>query len=438
MVLLFSYYSYLQELYVTSTKRQKMSISRSIVDAVRSLDPPGRFLEKDVSSGIWFDIGDKKAVEKTSQALRDGAACLRKQLSEDLTDPDFLRAVFDDDIERFPVADKKVKPVKGKKPAKLHRRTNSSPGASMTIPKETKEDIPKKRRSSDLLMHSSPKSSRPSPPPMSSVSLITSGDLVVSMPPRHNRNKSAGAIPNNVSSNPSTDFDGDQWIFASGDLNFGEIEPEPHHPGSVHPFYIGSTPPQASPVSFNYARSPPSQSPRGRSFSPHCFGSDGSTPRSHGFGLPRKRSRVAVWPCPSDQVSKSAGSQEHAEWGHPSFLPPPMAHHGRRTAKTTHPLQKSSVSTTPPRETYRDRQHVPITPSPDTCKSLANTNGYKNDSQHSNRVSSTVDEDLLDLDIEPLGLDIESPFNSKHEDMMDSFTDFSDHMLSMPLSPTFY
>jgi hypothetical protein len=112
MVLLFSYYSYSQELYVTSTKRQKMSISRSIVDAVRSLDPPGRFLEKEVSSGVWFDIGDKKAVEKTSQALRDGAAGLRKQLSEDLTDPDFLRAVFDDDIERFPVADKKVEHVK--------------------------------------------------------------------------------------------------------------------------------------------------------------------------------------------------------------------------------------------------------------------------------------------------------------------------------------
>jgi hypothetical protein len=72
-----------------------MSISRSIVEAVRSLDPPGRFLEKDPNIGLWSDIGHKKAVEKTSQALRDGAASLRKQLSADMGDPDFLNAVFD-------------------------------------------------------------------------------------------------------------------------------------------------------------------------------------------------------------------------------------------------------------------------------------------------------------------------------------------------------
>lgn len=74
-----------------------MAISRSIVEAVRSLDPPGRFLEKHPTSGLWSDIGHKKAVEKTSQALRDGAASLRKQLSADLGDPAFLNAVFDED-----------------------------------------------------------------------------------------------------------------------------------------------------------------------------------------------------------------------------------------------------------------------------------------------------------------------------------------------------
>lgn len=89
----------LQEVYVSSTKRQKMSISRSIVEAVRSLDPPGRFLEKNPETGLWSEIGHKKAVEKTSQALRDGAASLRKQLSADLGDPDFLNAVFDFDQE---------------------------------------------------------------------------------------------------------------------------------------------------------------------------------------------------------------------------------------------------------------------------------------------------------------------------------------------------
>jgi len=89
-----------KELYVSSTKREKMSISRSIVRAVRSLDPPGRFLDKDTVTGLWHDIGHKKAVEKTSQALRDGAAMLRKQMSDDLGDPNFLNAVFNDDINK--------------------------------------------------------------------------------------------------------------------------------------------------------------------------------------------------------------------------------------------------------------------------------------------------------------------------------------------------
>lgn len=65
------------------------------MDAVRSMSPAGRFLEKDPDSGLYADIGDKKAIEKTSQALRDGAASLRKELSADLGDPDFLSAVFD-------------------------------------------------------------------------------------------------------------------------------------------------------------------------------------------------------------------------------------------------------------------------------------------------------------------------------------------------------
>jgi hypothetical protein len=78
---------------VTSTKRQKMQISRSIVDAVRSSG--GRFLDKSPTTGFWADIGDRKAIEKTSQALRDGASGLRKELSEDLGDPEFLAGVFD-------------------------------------------------------------------------------------------------------------------------------------------------------------------------------------------------------------------------------------------------------------------------------------------------------------------------------------------------------
>lgn len=40
----------------------------------------GRFLELDERNGIYHDIGDKKAAEKTSQALREGQTEIRKQV----------------------------------------------------------------------------------------------------------------------------------------------------------------------------------------------------------------------------------------------------------------------------------------------------------------------------------------------------------------------
>jgi len=56
--------------YIRATKVQKPDVSRLIVKAIRSGNPPGRFLKKD-DDGNWFDIGDKRATEKASQALRE-------------------------------------------------------------------------------------------------------------------------------------------------------------------------------------------------------------------------------------------------------------------------------------------------------------------------------------------------------------------------------
>jgi hypothetical protein len=46
-------------------------VARVIVRAIRNGDPPGRFIKKNESTGKWYDVGDKKAAEKTSQALRE-------------------------------------------------------------------------------------------------------------------------------------------------------------------------------------------------------------------------------------------------------------------------------------------------------------------------------------------------------------------------------
>mmetsp|Transcript_15706 Transcript_15706/g.23094 ORF Transcript_15706/g.23094 Transcript_15706/m.23094 type:complete len:658 (-) Transcript_15706:294-2267(-) len=71
-----------KRLYISLPKRQKMFVAQSIVRAVRAQTPPGRFLQKD-KSGKWYDIGDQKAQEKTSQALREGAPDLRDEMKEE-------------------------------------------------------------------------------------------------------------------------------------------------------------------------------------------------------------------------------------------------------------------------------------------------------------------------------------------------------------------
>lgn len=47
--------------------------STLIYDEIRAMNPPGRFLKQDPSTKLWSDIGMKKALDKTRQALREGA-----------------------------------------------------------------------------------------------------------------------------------------------------------------------------------------------------------------------------------------------------------------------------------------------------------------------------------------------------------------------------
>lgn len=66
--------------YVACPKPKKGTFSRTIVDEIRYRDPPGRFLKQDNETKMWYDIGDKKALDKTRQALREGAPELMKDL----------------------------------------------------------------------------------------------------------------------------------------------------------------------------------------------------------------------------------------------------------------------------------------------------------------------------------------------------------------------
>lgn len=123
-------------LYATSTKKQKMMISRSIVDRIRE---EGEFLEKRAGTSSWHAVDDRRALEKTAQALRDGAAPIRKRLTENLGDPAFLDAVFDETDAPAAKSSLGRRPPPGKggkssltrshmhKQGKKHRRTKSAP-----------------------------------------------------------------------------------------------------------------------------------------------------------------------------------------------------------------------------------------------------------------------------------------------------------------------
>jgi hypothetical protein len=59
-----------------------------IVEEIRNRNPPGRFLKQDNSTKLWYDIGEKKALDKTRQALREGAPEIMKELSGDDSEDD--------------------------------------------------------------------------------------------------------------------------------------------------------------------------------------------------------------------------------------------------------------------------------------------------------------------------------------------------------------
>ena len=57
--------------YLKTKFLDKSLVAMEIINEWRALDPPGRFLKQNDATKHWDDVGDKKASEKTSQALRE-------------------------------------------------------------------------------------------------------------------------------------------------------------------------------------------------------------------------------------------------------------------------------------------------------------------------------------------------------------------------------
>jgi len=81
-----AYVSKQKEIYVHTEKSYKPIFARTIVNTIRHLVPPGRFLKQDPDTQLWEDIGDKKAWNKTRQALREDAPKMKQTLKESPSD----------------------------------------------------------------------------------------------------------------------------------------------------------------------------------------------------------------------------------------------------------------------------------------------------------------------------------------------------------------
>ena len=72
----------------TTKKLEKAHIAAKIIYDIRSMEPPGRFLKENRDTGLWFDIGDAKAIKKAGQALREDAPDIRPAIEGDSSGDD--------------------------------------------------------------------------------------------------------------------------------------------------------------------------------------------------------------------------------------------------------------------------------------------------------------------------------------------------------------
>jgi hypothetical protein len=72
----------------TTKKLEKAHIAAKIIYDIRSTEPSGRFLKEDRDTGLWFDIGDAKAIKKAGQALREDAPDIRPAIDGDSSGDD--------------------------------------------------------------------------------------------------------------------------------------------------------------------------------------------------------------------------------------------------------------------------------------------------------------------------------------------------------------
>ena len=76
-----------QQYAATSKQSDKEEIAKSVIDSIKSREPPGRFLKKTVDEPngrtVWRIMSERQAIEKVKQAMRNmiskEASCISNQ-----------------------------------------------------------------------------------------------------------------------------------------------------------------------------------------------------------------------------------------------------------------------------------------------------------------------------------------------------------------------
>ena len=143
----------------TVKKLEKAYIAAKIVHRIRTMNPPGRFLKQDDDTGLWFEIGDAKAIKKTGQALREDAPDLRPEIENgpggDKEVPESTRDHADGEPSETPSDDQATKTPKKKsiksKGTKNQQATTSTPELKHTAVQGDPSPSPNRQQSNPAI-----------------------------------------------------------------------------------------------------------------------------------------------------------------------------------------------------------------------------------------------------------------------------------------------
>jgi len=285
--------------YVNSKRLDKPLVALEIIREWRGQWPPGRFLKHNYKTGLWDDVGDKKAREKTSQALREKAPQIRKQQEEEKNGED-----TGDKTTRFAKGTKEEN-KKGKLKKAILARDHSlgreylASDENVDIGDFTWQDPFKKDGGKES-------------------SIGSKGSALASFPGREASTGSAGSFPPSFVRNNIPDFYGrvsfgdQRRQLSNGSIaSWGSYPPQPPPP-----------PPPGGPISHQRSESwtygPPLPPPHSHHGPHHQRSGSWNTGREHSFSMnPLQHTRINQ-PAPMGAFDQRTGS---GAWNDPHNYP---------------------------------------------------------------------------------------------------------------------